>query len=446
MSVTVNYGGSRANLNGGAQSAAGSGKAASTAFDDAGARNAITSDENVSSNKLDEDERRTAEEQARWKALEKRLRTAETVADMLIIASSGQPLEAVLQGMVERCSETLGSQAAAVYCAEQRWDRLELVAAHGAAAAGGAAGESPVGRAILSKALAKRCGVAIGDLWREPGAPGDRLGRPSLTGYRALLVTPVERSERFYGYLVHFYAEPRLFDEDDLALARTFAQQVTLALDNAEWRSRAEKAAVENERSRLARELHDAVTQTLFSTSVVAEALPRVWERDREEGRRALDDLRLWTRGALAEMRALLMELRPAALIEKPLADLLRQLSEAAASRLLIAVTCEATGDVEPPADVKLSVYRIAQEALNNVTKHSSASHVEIHYRAGPQGLRLAIKDDGRGFDPARRASGQMGLGIMRERARHAGARLTVRSAPGAGAEVCIEWRPRGRK
>ncbi len=317
-----------------------------TAFAHVGERHAVVSHENVTTQRFNEAELRAArevaeaaerEEQVRREAAEQRLRVAATVADMLTIASSGQPLETVLQGMVARCSETLGSQAAAVYRAEQRWDWLELVAAHGAAAPGGAAGETPVERAVLSKALAERCGVAIGDLWREPGASGDRPGSASLTGYRALLVTPVERSERFYGYLVHFYAEPLVFDADDLELARTFAQQVTLALENAEWRSQAEKAAVENERSRLARELHDAVTQTLFSASVVAEALPRVWERDPERAGGRWTSLRLWTRGALAEMRTLLMELRPAALIEKPLPDLIRQLSEAAASRLLIA-------------------------------------------------------------------------------------------------------------
>ena len=126
----------------------------------------------------------------------------------------------------------------------------------------------------------------------------------------------------FYGYLVRLPGDRHDLDEGDVELDYLFARQIALALDNAELRSRAEQAAIENERSRIARDLHDAVTQTLFSASVVAEALPRVWERDPAEGRAALDELRLWTRGALAEMRTLLMELRPAALIEKPLPDL----------------------------------------------------------------------------------------------------------------------------
>ena len=163
-----------------------------------------------------------------------------------------------------------------------------------------------------------------------------------------------------------------------------------------------------------------------------------MWERDPAEGRRALEDLRLWTRGALAEMRSLLMELRPAALIEKPLPDLIRQLSEAAGTRLRIPVVCHLTSEAEPPAEVKLCLYRIAQEALNNVAKHSSASHVEIHYLALPQAVELAIVDNGRGFDVDRRTPGQMGLSIMRERARHVGAKLAVRSAPERGPRYAL--------
>ena len=101
--------------------------------------------------------------------------------------------------------------------------------------------------------------------------------------------------------------------------------------------------------------------------------------------------------------------------------------------------------EVEPPTEVKLALYRIAQEALNNMAKHSNASHLEVRYLALPQGLELAILDDGRGFDLDSRSPGQMGLSIMRERAEHIGATLTIRSAPGEGAEVRVEWRPRGK-
>lgn len=427
-----------------------------TAFEYGGARYAMVSHENISPRGLNEDELRAAketaeaarrEEKIRREVAENRLRNAEAVADMLTIASSGQRLEDALSGMVQCASETLSSQAAAIYSAEERWDHLMLVARCGVLGKTTGKRKSPIAPSILARAIADQRCLALGDAWQEVAHSETEVHGPARQpDYRGLLVTPVQRKDNLYGYLILFYAEPQEFEATDVELAYRFGQQVSLALENAELRRQAEKAAIENERSRLARDLHDAVTQTLFSASAVAEALPRVWERDPVEGRRALEELRLWTRGALAEMRTLLMELRPTALIEKPLPDLIRQLGEAAATRLCIPVVCHITAGAEPPTGVKLSLYRIAQEALNNATKHSHASHVEIHYRALPRGVQLAIVDDGRGFDFDRRTSGQMGLGTMRERAQQIGAELTIRSAPGLGTEVHVEWRRRGRK
>lgn len=427
-----------------------------TAFEFGGVRHALVSYENITLQKLNEAELRSAkeaaetalrEEELRRNAAENRLRVVEAIADLLGIASSGLPIEDALQGMVERIHRALRSQAAAVFSAEDRWDRLVPVAASGTLPSTSTKGKHALAPAILARALGNQRGIGVNDIWEQQAHPRPATETPTRQpDFRGLLVTPVQRKDTLYGYLVIYYAQPREFTDDDIELGLLFAQQVSLALDHAELRSRAERVAVENERNRLARDLHDAVTQTLFSASVVAEALPRVWDRDPVEGKRALEDLRLWTRGALAEMRTLLMELRPAALIEKPLPDLIRQLGEAAATRLLIPVSCDITGDAEPPDEVKLSLYRIAQESLNNMVKHSSASHVEIRYVAQSRGVHLAITDDGRGFEVERASSGQLGLGIMRERARHVGARLTIRSAPGAGTELEVEWRPRERK
>ena len=133
-----------------------------------------------------------------------------------------------------------------------------------------------------------------------------------------------------------------------------------------------EKTA-EEERIRLARDLHDAVSQTLFSTSLIAEVLPRLWERNKEEGLKKLEEVRQLTRGALAEMRTLLFELRPAALADAELSDLLRQLAESVIGRARVPVTLEVEGTCAIPPDVKIAFYRIAQEALNNIAKHSGS-------------------------------------------------------------------------
>jgi PAS domain S-box-containing protein len=201
-----------------------------------------------------------------------------------------------------------------------------------------------------------------------------------------------------------------------------------------------EEAAAAAERERLARDLHDAVTQSLFSVAAIAEALPRVWERDPEEARHGLEELRWLTQGALAEMRAMLLELRPAALTEHKLGVLLRQLTDAMMSRTRMPVTTTVVGDCPLPADVQITLYRIAQEALNNITKHSRASRAKLSLHCAPGQARLHISDDGLGFDLDSAQAHHMGLQIMRERAQAIGASLMIESQPGHGTRIEVQW------
>jgi signal transduction histidine kinase len=181
---------------------------------------------------------------------------------------------------------------------------------------------------------------------------------------------------------------------------------------------------------------------------MIAEVLPRIWQRSREEGERRLAELHLLTRGALAEMRTLLLELRPSALTEALLKDLLRQLGEAFIGRARVPVTFDIDDRCTLPPDrpdAKVALYRIAQEALNNVFKHAGAAHVVIglHCADAADGIdviELRIQDDGQGFDPANVPSGHLGLGIMHERAEAIGAALTVHSAIGQGTEIVVQW------
>ncbi|OGO07447.1 MAG: hypothetical protein A3K46_03420 [Chloroflexi bacterium RBG_13_60_9] len=211
---------------------------------------------------------------------------------------------------------------------------------------------------------------------------------------------------------------------------------------NADLYEHARELAVLEERQRLAQNLHDAVNQSLFSAGLIAEVLPRLWERDQEEARRSLEDLRRLTRGALAEMRVLLAELRPSTLTDGDLGDLLRLLSNAFTGRTNIPVTLSVNGEHTLPTDTQVVIYRICQEALNNIAKHANASQVEIDLRRGEDGLELNIRDNGCGFEadePAR--SGHYGLGMMRERAEAVKAVLTLASRPGAGTEITLRWR-----
>jgi PAS domain S-box-containing protein len=205
---------------------------------------------------------------------------------------------------------------------------------------------------------------------------------------------------------------------------------------------RVSEQAIAAERNRLARDLHDAVSQTLFSTSLIAEVLPRLWERNPIEGRRRLEEVRQLTRGALAEMRTLLLELRPAALVEADLGDLLRQLGEATAGRARVQVEVEVERTCALCADVKVALYRIAQEALNNVAKHASANRALVSLRCEEDKVALRVCDDGCGFDTCSVPSDRFGLSNMRERAEAVGAVLAVESEIGKGTEVRAIWMP----
>jgi PAS domain S-box-containing protein len=201
-----------------------------------------------------------------------------------------------------------------------------------------------------------------------------------------------------------------------------------------------EKAAAAAERERLARDLHDAVTQSLFSVSAIAEALPTIWERDQAKARLGLEELRQLTQGVLAEMRTLLLELRPSALTEQKLDVLVPQLTEAMTGRTRMPITTRVTGDCNLPAEARIALYRIAQEALNNIVKHARASRATVELHCDARYARLRISDDGRGFDPLRVAHGHLGLEIMRERAQAIGASLRIESQPSQGTNVLVEW------
>jgi signal transduction histidine kinase len=165
-----------------------------------------------------------------------------------------------------------------------------------------------------------------------------------------------------------------------------------------------------------------------------------MWESDREESEKRLAELRQLTRGALAEMRTLLLELRPATLIEVQLRELLRQLTEATTGRTRIPIRLELQGEGPLPPDVKIAFYHVAQEALNNVAKHAKATHVTVTFKRTQTRGQLTVTDDGRGFVIEKVTPEHLGLTIMNERAESIGARLQIESRLGHGTSVTVIW------
>jgi len=261
-----------------------------------------------------------------------------------------------------------------------------------------------------------------------------------LQGVQAWMWVPVAVKNRVVGSVGIAHVDKDYFTAHHADLALTVANQAAIALINAELYEHAQALAAMQERQRLAENLHDAVNQSLFSAGLIADVLPRLWDRDQDEARKSLDDLRRLTRAAQAEMRALLAELRPSALTDTDIGDLLHLLGNALSARINIPVTVTVAQDVILPAEIQVAFYRVCQEALNNITKHAKASQVDIDLKHEGAGVELYIRDNGRGFDLDQTSSGHYGLSMMRERAESTGALLTIVSHLGHGTKLSMHW------
>ncbi|MDH3756108.1 MAG: sensor histidine kinase [Acidimicrobiia bacterium] len=206
--------------------------------------------------------------------------------------------------------------------------------------------------------------------------------------------------------------------------------------------ARATNDAAVAERNRLARELHDAVTQVLFSINLLAGTLGRLWRTDPEAGAKATDEVRRLARGGIAEMRVLLRELRPDSIADTDLGTLVSQLADGIGVRYGISTKAHTAFDGDLPEDVRLAFYRITQEATNNVVKHADANDLTVNLAGDHDEVRLLVRDDGVGFDTDTPTNGTMGLRIMQERAAAIGADLAVVSSPSAGTSVTVAWTP----
>lgn len=391
-------------------------------------------------------EERVAE---RTHEIERRHRVADGLRDIVALLNSNHPLDEILDAIVAQADHLLNPDAVAIYRLDNNRRWLTVQSAHGLTQEFVEAVEVPIGAGAVGRAVQERRPIKISDVLRTlKDLPRvDRWSAQQRTHisrliarYHAVLAVPLIVKDEVYGGLSLYYEDPRTFSDDEVDLAVSFGDQAALAVENSRLRAEVEESAMAAERSRLARDLHDAVTQTLFSASLIAEVLPRLWDRDAEQGRARLEELRQLTRGALAEMRTLLLELRPTALTEAPLGDLVRQLTEAITGRARIPVQYSKTGTCDLPPPVQVALYRITQEALNNVVHHAGAGEIDVELRCSDTRVVLRVRDDGGGFDPASVSSDHLGVNIMRERAEAIGAAFDLESEVGHGTSITVQW------
>ncbi|MCA9896982.1 MAG: PAS domain-containing protein [Ardenticatenaceae bacterium] len=262
------------------------------------------------------------------------------------------------------------------------------------------------------------------------GAPLDK----TFPYIRSWMGVPLIMRGQVLGMLSLAHRQIGYYEEKDAQLAQDFANQAAIAMHNAELYQQAQKTAVADERSRIARELHDSVTQAIYSVTLYADAT-RLALKDGELDIVAenLNELRAMAREAMLDMRLLIFELRPPVLEEEGLVIALQTRLEAVEARSGVHADFHTNGERRLPLPLEIELYRIAQEALTNVVKHARAKQVNITLRFDEAQVCLEIADDGVGFDTAVGHSGGMGLRGIQERVEKIGGDLLVQSTPGQG-------------
>jgi signal transduction histidine kinase len=260
---------------------------------------------------------------------------------------------------------------------------------------------------------------------------------------KSWMAVPLKVRDRVLGVLRVDHGEPDFFSAERTRLLGAVGSQTALAMRHAHLLAEERDVAVVAERNRIARELHDAVSQTLFAANLVAGTLARAPAVDDATRQQALTLERL-NRSALAEMRMLLFELRPDALADARLSELLQHAVEALNGRGNIEITTDLASDVGlaqgPPTAQRVQLYRVAQAALSNIGRHSGAHHVHVSWTVPHPGFGvLRIADDGRGFDAELPREGHFGVDNIRDRANELGATLQFNTAPGQGTEIKLE-------
>lgn len=388
----------------------------------------------------------------RTREVRQRRRVAEGLRDILNVLNSDRPRGEILGYIVAEASHLLGSDGGVIYHLDQEQGSVAIEASHGLSERFVLLDTFLLPQTFID-ALFSRRPVIVPHLSAYLSAEA-----PFLDGavddanvstwldmitrhYRAYLGVPLVIKDELYGTLGVYYCEPQTFSDDEVQLAIAFGDQAALAIENARLRTQASQVAVVAERERLARELHDSVTQSLYSLTLLAEASQRlVGVGELESVRDYTGRLGEIAQQALREMRLLVYQLRPLALKREGLVGALQQRLDAVEKRAGVDARLLVEGPVDLPAEVEEGLYRIAQEALNNALKHAAPTAVVVHIRVEGRTVSLEVRDDGRGFDPqAVGDKGGMGLTNMRQRAERLGGSFSLVSAPGEGATVRVE-------
>ena len=263
---------------------------------------------------------------------------------------------------------------------------------------------------------------------------------PPALNYRSLVCIPLTIDNRLIGGLVVTRMSENAFDKQEIRRLSIFAQNSSSSIQNIRVFQQLRQMAIIGERHRISRDLHDAVAQSLYSASLIADGLPGAWEKSPSRAQEGTEKLRELTRQALNEMRGLMLELREDTITQTSLSTQLEELINSMAIRSSIQIEQNIHVQDRLPPDLQIGIYRIAQECLNNVIKHSKAEHALVEMTSSHQGGTLRVKDNGCGFDLNNVSPERMGLIIIQERAAQINAKVNFKSQLGEGTEVVVRW------
>ncbi|WP_307063953.1 GAF domain-containing sensor histidine kinase [Streptomyces sp. B3I8] len=366
------------------------------------------------------------------------------VSSALLAMSRHLEVRDVLKTIVASARELLDAEYAALGVPDDHGGFAQFVVDGVSDAQWRAIGPLPRRHGILAAMLDEASPQRLADVRTDPRFEGWPAAHPEMSDFLGL---PVRADDEVIGAL--FLANKRGpgptgrcgFTEEDEQLLGILAQHAAIALTNARLYERSRELTIAEERSRLAHELHDAVSQKLFSLRLTAQAAAALVDRDPARARGEMQQVAALAAEAADELRTAVVELRPAALDEDGLVATLRTQIQVLDRAHTARVTFTGRGVRALPAAQEEALLRVAQEALHNALRHSGATRVDVTLERSGPGAVLRVTDDGSGFDPrtVRRAGRHLGLVSMRDRAGGVGGTLTVESAPGKGTTIEME-------
>ncbi|MER6998332.1 GAF domain-containing sensor histidine kinase [Streptomyces sp. NPDC000410] len=366
------------------------------------------------------------------------------VSTALLAMSRHLEVRDVLKTIVASARELLDAEYAALGVPDDHGGFAQFVVDGVSDEQWRAIGPLPRQHGILAAMLRDARTERLADVRKDPRFEGWPSAHPDMSDFLGL---PIKDGDETIGAL--FLANKRCprvdggcgFTQEDEELLSILAQHAAIALTNARLYERSRELTITEERSRLAHELHDAVSQKLFSLRLTAQAAAALVDRDPARAKGELQQIAILAAEAADELRAAVVELRPAALDEDGLVNTLRTQIQVLDRAHTARVTFDTCGVRALPAAQEEALLRVAQEALHNALRHSGADLVAVSLARRGQGAVLSVTDDGKGFEPSavRRAGRHLGLVSMRDRAGGVGGTLTVESAPGKGTTIEME-------